>query len=91
MHTYLRRCYATLGATEAETSLLLTALNSPHPIHAANGYYTRNSSWWIQWRNEGGGARGGHLPPGAALWGRQIEVGMLRTKYEMSNVSGSGP
>jgi len=34
------------------------------------------------------GVRGGHLPPGAALWGRQIEVGMLRTEYEMSNVSG---
>jgi len=27
-------CY--LGATGAETSLLLTALNSPHPIHAAH-------------------------------------------------------
>jgi len=25
MHTYLRRCDATLGATGAETSLLLTA------------------------------------------------------------------
>jgi len=25
-----------LGATGAETSLLLTALNSPHPIHAAH-------------------------------------------------------
>jgi len=25
MHTYLRRYYATLGATDAETSLLLTA------------------------------------------------------------------
>jgi len=24
-----------------------------------------------QWRNEVGG-KGGHLPPGAALWGRQI-------------------
>jgi len=24
-------------------------------------------------------------PPGAALWGRQIEVGMLGTNYEMSN------
>jgi len=44
-----------------------------HPLH-------------IQWRNEGG--KGGHLPPGAALWGRQIEVGMLRTNYEISNVSG---
>jgi len=39
-----------------------------------------------QWRNEGG--KGGHLPPGAALWGCQIEVGMLRTNYEMSNISG---
>ena len=27
-------CY--LGATGAETSLLYTALNSPHPIHAAH-------------------------------------------------------
>jgi len=27
-------CY--LGATGAETSLLLTAFNSPHPIHAAH-------------------------------------------------------
>jgi len=34
------------------------------------------------------GGKGGHLPPGAALWGRQIEVGMLRSYYEMSNVSG---
>jgi len=34
-----------------------------------------------QWRNEGG--KGGHLPLGAALWGRQIEVGMLPTNYEM--------
>jgi len=32
--------------------------------------------------------KGGHLPPGAALWGRQIEVGMLGTNYEMLNVSG---
>jgi len=36
----------------------------------------------LQWRNEG--CKRGHLPPGAALWGRQIEVGMLRTNYEMS-------
>jgi len=33
------------------------------------------------------GDKAGHLPPGAALWGRQIEVGMLRTNYEMLNVS----
>jgi len=33
------------------------------------------------------GVKAGHLSPGAALWGRQIEVGMLRTNYEMSNVS----
>ena len=33
------RC-ATLGATVAETSLLLTALNSSHPIHAADDHYT---------------------------------------------------
>jgi len=44
MHTCLRRCYATLGATGAETILLLTAFNSPHPIHAADGHCTRNSS-----------------------------------------------
>jgi len=45
IHTFLlRRCYATLGATGAETSLRLTALNSPHPIHAADGHCTRNSS-----------------------------------------------
>jgi len=45
IHTFLlRRCYATLGATGAKTSLKLTALNSPHPIHAADGHYTRNSS-----------------------------------------------
>jgi len=30
------------------------------------------------------GGKGGHLPPGAALWGRQIEVGILRTNYEIS-------
>ena len=34
------------------------------------------------------GGKGRHLPPGAALWGHQIEVGMLRTNYEMTNVSG---
>ena len=34
------------------------------------------------------GGKGGHLPPGAELWGRQIEVGMLRTNYEMSNANG---
>jgi len=34
-------CY--LGATGAETSLLLTALNSPHPILTTNGHYTCNS------------------------------------------------
>jgi len=44
MHTYLRRCDATLGVTDAETSLLLTALNSPHPIHAPYVHYTRNST-----------------------------------------------
>ena len=32
------------------------------------------------------GGKGGHLFPGAALWGRQIEVGMLRVNYEVSNV-----
>jgi len=44
MHTYLQRCYATLGATDAKTSLLLTALNSPHPIHAPYGHDTHNST-----------------------------------------------
>jgi len=34
------------------------------------------------------GGKGGHLPPGAAFWGRQIEVGMLSNNYEMSNVNG---
>jgi len=33
------------------------------------------------------GGKGRHLPSGAALWGCQIEVGMLRTNYEMSYVS----
>jgi len=28
--------------------------------------------------------KGGHLPPVAAFWGRQIEVGMLRNNYEIS-------
>jgi len=41
----------------------------------------------IQWRNYGVG-KGGHQPPGAAFWQRQIEVGMLRNTYEMSNISG---
>jgi len=31
--------------------------------------------------------QGRHLSTGTALWGRQIEVGMLRTNYEMSNLS----
>jgi len=39
----------------------------------------------VQWRDKGG--KGGHLPPGAALWGRQIEVRMLETNYEMLNVT----
>ena len=30
----------------------------------------------------------GHLLPGAALCGRQIEVGVLHNDHEMSNVSG---
>jgi len=41
--------------------------------------FRRTYDTWTQWRNEGG--KGGHLPPGAALWGRQIKVGMLRTNY----------
>jgi len=45
MHTYLRRCFvAILGEAGAETLMLVTALNSPHPIYAADGYYTCNSS-----------------------------------------------
>jgi len=44
MHTYLRRCFAILGAAGAETPMLLTALNNPHPIRAEDGHYTRNSS-----------------------------------------------
>jgi len=46
-HTYAWGEYASLGATGAETSLLLsacTALNNPDPIHAADGYYARDSS-----------------------------------------------
>jgi len=43
MHTHLRRCFATLGATTAETSLH-TALNNLHPIFAADGYDTRTNS-----------------------------------------------
>jgi len=34
------------------------------------------------------GGKAGHLLPGAAFWGRQIKVGMLRSNYEISNVSG---
>jgi len=29
----------------------------------------------------------GDLPPGAAYWGRTIEVGMLHNNYKMSNAS----
>jgi len=32
-----------------------------------------------------GVTKGGHLPPGAAFWGLQIEGGMLRNNYKMSN------
>jgi len=32
--------------------------------------------------------KGGHLPLGAPFWGSQIEVGMLRNNYEISNLSG---
>jgi len=38
-----------------------------------------------------GGGKGGHLPPTAELWGRQIEIRMLRTNYKMSNASGCHP
>jgi len=45
MHTFLLlRSFATLGATGTETSLKLTALNSPHPIHDEDGHYSRNRS-----------------------------------------------
>ena len=40
----------------------------------------------IKWLTKG--AKGGHLPPGAALWESQIEVGILGTNYEMLNVRG---
>jgi len=30
------------------------------------------------------GGKVGHLPPGAAFWGRQIEVSMLSNNYEIS-------
>jgi len=43
-HRSAAPCFETLGATVAETSLLLTALNNPHPIHAADGHYIRNST-----------------------------------------------
>jgi len=48
MHTYLRRCYVNevqLMLNLAAVNCMHTALNSPHPIHAAGGHYTRNSSW----------------------------------------------
>jgi len=51
-HAYLRRGYATLGTTDAEISLLLTAysaLNSPYPINAADVYYIRDSSCITLW------------------------------------------
>ena len=35
-----------------------------------------------------GGGKGGHLLPGAAFWGRQIEIEILSNNYEMSNVNG---
>jgi len=37
------------------------------------------------------GEQGGHLPPGAAFWGRQIDVRMLRNNYKISNTSGCYP
>jgi len=46
----------------------------------------RNKERSSQCRNEGG--KRGQLSPGAALLRCQIEVGILRTIYEMSNVSG---
>jgi len=33
----------------------------------------------------------GKFSSGAAFWGRQIEVGMLRNNYKMSNVSDRYP
>jgi len=41
----------------------------------------------MQWCNLVQG-QGGYLTTGAALWGRKIEVGLLRTNGEMPNVSG---
>jgi len=40
----------------------------------------------MQWRNKGG--QGKTSAPGRSTLGAQIEVGMLRTNYEMPNVSG---
>jgi len=34
------------------------------------------------------GSKGGNLPLGAALWGRQIEARMLRNDHEISDVTG---
>ena len=41
--------------------------------------------------HEDSGVTRGHLPLGAAFWGRQIVVGMLRNIYKMSNASGCHP
>jgi len=48
--------------------------------------FMRREPSFAQWRNMGG--QGKTSVPGTALWERQIEVEMLRTNYEMSNISG---
>jgi len=40
---------------------------------------------------QSGITKGGHLPPGAACWGSQIDVRMLRNKCKISNASGCFP
>jgi len=48
--------------------------------------FMRREPSFAQWRNKGG--QGRTSAPGTSLWERQIEVEMLRTNYEMSNISG---
>jgi len=48
------------------------------------GTSTSNGGPGHHWRaGDGPGDKGENLPQGAALWGRQIEVGILRTNYEI--------
>jgi len=65
-------CY--LSATGAETSLLLTALNSPHPIHAADGHYTRTCITLL-WLPQSRGARRNVLRGGGLkFWEKYFAV-----------------